>query len=207
MSNIAFEKVSYETFISSIKCTAHIYNSDIKDTLLYDLWDNIKLPKRSTAGSAGYDFFLPFELSLSQGQSVVIPTGIKCKLPMDKVLMLYPRSGLGFKHRLMLSNTIPVIDADYYNNEDNEGHIMIKLYYAGHDDGNIEWKLGISSNGNSHKVFYTPVTKEVLEDKNRTIYLASGKAFAQGVILDYYTTDDDNTDGIRIGGLGSTDKK
>lgn len=86
----------------------------------------IKLPHRATAHSAGYDFFAPYDVFLPTGGSAVIKTGIRARIAEGWVLMLYPRSGLGFKLGLHLANTVGVIDGDYYN-ADNEGHIMIKL--------------------------------------------------------------------------------
>ena len=88
------------------------------------------LPCRATAGSAGYDFFSPANFSLEPGQTVKIPTGIRAKIEDGWVLMLFPRSGLGFKYRLMLNNTVGIVDADYFGAK-NEGHIFIKLTNAG----------------------------------------------------------------------------
>ena len=98
------------------------------------MYDSIKLPQRATAGSAGYDFYAPVELNLKKGESLLIPTGIRSKINDGWVLKIYPRSGLGFKHRVQLDNTVGIIDADYYNSS-NEGHIMIKLSCDAHDDG------------------------------------------------------------------------
>lgn len=84
------------------------------------------LPCRATAGSAGYDFYLPCAVRLEPGQSVKIPTGIRARIDDGWVLKIYPRSGLGFKFRLQLNNTVGIIDSDYYGAE-NEGHIQIKL--------------------------------------------------------------------------------
>ena len=86
----------------------------------------MKLPRRATAKSAGYDFFTPVEVTLQPGETIKIPTGIRVKMEDDFVLKLYPRSGLGFKYRLQLNNTVGIIDADYYDS-DNEGHIFAKL--------------------------------------------------------------------------------
>ncbi len=91
-----------------------------------DGYADIKLPVRATAQSAGYDFFAPTELFLPAGGSAVVKTGVRCKMADGWVLMLFPRSGLGFKLGLRLANTVGIIDADYYG-ADNEGHIMIKL--------------------------------------------------------------------------------
>lgn len=92
---------------------------------------DIVLPKRSTSSSAGYDFFSPFKFTLLPGESIKIPTGIKAYMMMDEVLHIYPRSSLGFKYFLRPANLVPVIDSDYYNNPDNEGHIWIKLRNEG----------------------------------------------------------------------------
>ena len=89
--------------------------------------DKIQMPSRSTGLSAGYDFCLPFDCTISAGESLLIPTFFKVQLDADKVLEVYPRSSLGIKRGLMLANTVGIIDADYYGNPDNEGHIMICL--------------------------------------------------------------------------------
>ena len=91
--------------------------------------DALKLPRRGTAGSAGYDFFTPVDIRLAPGESVCIPTGVRARIDEGWVLTLYPRSGQGFKYRLQLNNTVGVIDSDYFN-ADNEGHIQIKLINA-----------------------------------------------------------------------------
>ena len=94
-------------------------------------YDDIKLPKRATKGSAGYDFFSPFDFSLEPGETIKIPTGIKAKIADGFVLKEYPRSSFGFKYRVRLDNTVGIIDSDYYNNEKNEGHIFIKITNEG----------------------------------------------------------------------------
>lgn len=86
----------------------------------------IPLPRRATAGSAGYDFVSPTEVTVPAGGSALIPTGIRAEMEPGWVLMLFPRSSLGFKHALRLSNTVGVIDSDYAFAK-NEGHIMVKL--------------------------------------------------------------------------------
>lgn len=95
------------------------------------VYESIKLPQRATKGSAGYDFFAPVDLKLEKGKSVLIPTGIRCKIEEGWVLSVYPRSGLGFKHRCQLDNTVGIIDSDYYSSS-NEGHIMIKMSCDAH---------------------------------------------------------------------------
>lgn len=86
----------------------------------------IILPRRATSGSAGYDFFSPVDFELQPGQTILLPTGVRARMDEGWVLMLYPRSGLGFKYRLQLNNTVGVIDSDYFGAK-NEGHIMLKL--------------------------------------------------------------------------------
>lgn len=90
------------------------------------IYDDIKLPKRGTKGSAGYDFYAPVDISLKNGEGIKIPTGIRAEISEGWVLMCFPRSGLGFKYRMQLDNTVGVIDSDYFDAE-NEGHIMIKI--------------------------------------------------------------------------------
>ena len=106
-----------------------------------EILDAIPLPARATAGSAGYDFITPFDVTLKPGESIVIPTGIRCKIKNDWVLQIYPRSGLGFKYRCQLANTVGIIDSDYFNS-DNEGHIMIKLTNDSKDGKVLELKSG-----------------------------------------------------------------
>lgn len=86
-----------------------------------------QLPQRSTYGSAGYDFIAPFDIKIPYGQSMVIPTGVKCAIREDWFLALFPRSGQGFKFGIEIANTVGIIDSDYYDNDDNEGHIMVKI--------------------------------------------------------------------------------
>ena len=86
----------------------------------------IPLPRRATSGSAGYDFVSPLEVTIPGGGTALIPTGIRAEMEPGWVLMLFPRSSLGFRHALRLSNTVGVIDSDYAFAK-NEGHIMVKL--------------------------------------------------------------------------------
>ncbi len=88
--------------------------------------EEIPLPKRSTRGSAGYDFVSPAEITVPAGGKAVIPTGIRCEMREGWVLMIFPRSGLGFRHQIRLSNTVGIIDSDYAFAE-NEGHILVSL--------------------------------------------------------------------------------
>ena len=125
-----FEKVSFEQFK---KDWMKAFGDGFKElsearllSIIIECYNSIKLPKRATAGSAGYDFYLPFHVMLEPGEAQVVPTGIRCKMDNGWVLKCYPRSGHGFKYGVHLANTVGIIDSDYYN-ADNEGHIQIKL--------------------------------------------------------------------------------
>ena len=135
------------------------------------VYEGLKLPKRATQGSAGYDFYTPAAFTLAPGETVKIPTGIRAEMEPQYVLQLFPRSGLGFKYRLQLNNTVGIIDSDYFFS-DNEGHIFAK------------------------------VTNDSNEGK--TVTLEQGTGFMQGIFLEYGITVDDDADGIRNGGFGST---
>ena len=117
-----FEKVSYEQFKKDwINTFDNFSEDDIKK-----IYNDIKLPKRATTGSAGYDFYIPVGIEIHPNLTVKIPTGVRVKIDDGWVLKIYPRSGLGFKYRLQLNNTVGIIDSDYYCS-DNEGHIFIKI--------------------------------------------------------------------------------
>ena len=88
--------------------------------------DEIPMPKRATAGSAGYDFVSPLDVTIEPDGTALIPTGIRAEMEPGWVLVLFPRSSLGFRHALRLSNTVGIIDSDYAFAK-NEGHIMVKL--------------------------------------------------------------------------------
>lgn len=118
-----FEKVSFKEFKKSVLETVITSDEQIQEW-----YDNIKLPQRATTGSAGYDFYAPFDIDIpNESFSIVIPTGIRCKINDGWVLSCYPRSSLGFKYALGLDNTVGIIDSDYYYSS-NEGHIKLKLH-------------------------------------------------------------------------------
>lgn len=133
-----FHKVSMEQFIDAMKGDFPEYNEQD----LRDMYEEITLPKRATKGSAGYDFFSPFAFSLKPGQTIKVPTGIRAEMEEDFVLKLYPRSGLGFKYRLQLNNTVGIIDSDYFYS-DNEGHIMAKITNDSKEDKTVEITAGM----------------------------------------------------------------
>lgn len=127
-----FEKVSFSQWKNDL--LSGDFNdmySRFPESALKQVYDSIKLPKRSTTGSAGYDFHLPMPiLDIPVNSSIIIPTGVRCKMDEGWVLKIYPRSGHGFKYGVHLANTVGIIDADYYG-ANNEGHIQVKLVNDG----------------------------------------------------------------------------
>ena len=171
MKRIAkFHKVSAERFMADWKDT---FPETAEETVA-DIYNKIKLPVRATAGSAGYDFFSPVDITLNPGETVKIPTGIRVEMEQDWVLKCYPRSGLGFKYRLQLNNTVGIIDSDYFYS-DNEGHIFSKII----NDSN----------------------------ESKSVSIQAGTGFMQGIFVEYGITVDDDAQGIRNGGFGSTTQK
>lgn len=151
-----FEKVSFKQF------------AEHGDRQTYD---GIKLPRRATKCSAGYDFYAPTNVVFEAGQTVTIATGIRAAMPSGYFLMIVPRSGLGFKYKLRLNNTVGIIDADYVLSP-NEGHIFVRM----------------------------------TNESDKRLEIKKGEAYAQGILLQYFTTVDDNVTDERQGGLGSTSK-
>lgn len=116
-----FEKVSREQFSKDFtKCIGG------NDAAAERLYDNVVLPKRATAGSAGYDLITPVSFTLAPGEGVKIPTGLRIKMQPGWMLLILPKSGLGSRFRLQLDNTMGLIDCDYYDAA-NEGHIMVPV--------------------------------------------------------------------------------
>lgn len=130
-----FEKVSFDQFKEGMSD----FNFD--ENRLKEIYENIKLPHRATAYSAGYDIYTTVDFKLNPGETVKIPTGIRCRMDGDYGLFIFPRSGLGFKFRLQLNNTVGVIDSDYYGS-DNEGHIFIKITNDSNENKSVELKEG-----------------------------------------------------------------
>ncbi len=129
-----FEKVSFRQFEKDWKKNTRREDSE-------EIYKNLQLPERATTGSAGYDFHAPCDIDLKPGASVLIPTGIRAKMNPGWVLMLFPRSSLGFKYRMQLDNTVGIIDADYYG-ADNEGHIMCRITNDTHDNKTLHINKG-----------------------------------------------------------------
>lgn len=113
-----FKKISFEQFKKDIINDKKIYNE-------------YELPIRSTLTSAGYDFKAISTFELKPGEIKKIPTGVKVQLNNDEFLMIVVRSSMGFKYNVRMCNQIGIIDSDYYNNENNEGHIWIALQNEG----------------------------------------------------------------------------
>ena len=164
-----FEKVSWEQFLEDWRDT---FGNEQEQAKIQEIYDRICLPRRATAGSAGYDFFLTLPIVLRPGESIKVPTGIRARMDVNWVLQIYPRSGLGFKYRLQMNNTVGIIDSDYFYS-DNEGHIFIKILNDSREE--------------------------------KTLELAEGMAFAQGIFMEYGITEDDDVTESRNGGFGSTD--
>ena len=126
-----FEKVSFKQWVWDA------YRENVDEVSLEKLeqykkdYNAIKLPKRATSRSAGYDIFSTFDFGIGQQQDVKIPLGWKVYLKDDEFLMVVPRSGLGFKYYTRLANSTGIIDGDYVDNPDNEGHCWIKLRNEG----------------------------------------------------------------------------
>ncbi|MCI9048962.1 MAG: deoxyuridine 5'-triphosphate nucleotidohydrolase [Coprobacillus sp.] len=136
METAKFYKVSYAQFEKAMLDDFSLNEDEIKE-----IYNQLKLPKRATKGSAGYDFYTPISFQLNPGETIKIPTGIRCEMNPRWVLMIYPRSGLGFKFRLQLNNTVGVIDSDYFYS-DNEGHIFIKITNDSNEGKIVEVKAG-----------------------------------------------------------------
>ena len=119
-----FEKISFNQF-----------KKDIKDNK--ELYDSYPLPKRNSKSTAGYDIYLLEDLSIKPNEIKKIPTGLKAYFNDDEVLLIVVRSSMGFKYNIRLCNQVGVVDADYYNNKDNEGHLWIRIQNEGNETVNI----------------------------------------------------------------------
>ena len=122
-----FEKISFDQF-----------KKDIKDDI--NLYNNYELPKRKTRSSAGYDFLAIEDFTLAPGEIKKIPTGVKAKMLDDEVLIIVVRSSMGFKYNVRATNQVGVIDSDYYNSQENEGHMWVSL--QNHGDKTFSVKAG-----------------------------------------------------------------
>ncbi len=137
----------------------------------------INLPVRKTKHSAAYDIEAAEEVVLPSFQKgmkpTLIPTGLKAYMQSDEVLLIVPRSSGPKKQGISFPHNVGVIDSDYYNNPDNEGHIFVQC----------------------------------INLKDEDVVIKKGEAVAQAIFQKYLTVDDDNAEGMRTGGFGSTDRK
>ena len=150
MNRVAkFSKVSFDQFYNDYCGTFFDDCDKPSKESVREIYDQIKIPTRATKGSAGYDFFAPFDMSLTPGVEMKVPTGI----------------------RVEIDNAVGVIDSDYFHS-DNEGHIFAK----------------------------------VINDsrQNKKLFVKTGSSFVQGILLPYGISYDDEADGVRNGGFGST---
>lgn len=111
-----FEKIEFKTFDGKLKD---------KVTSTKEAYDQLIMPSRATSHSAGYDIYSLYHFVLAPGKSVVVPTGIKTYMQKDEFVSIHVRSSAGFKFGIALKNQVGIIDSDYYNNPENDGHIMI----------------------------------------------------------------------------------
>ena len=135
---------------------------------------NINLPIRKTKHSAGYDIEAAEDVVISANKNIptLIKTGIKAYMPNDEYLLLCNRSSNPKKRGLIMANSVGIIDCDYYNNPDNDGHIMFAFYNV----------------------------------KDEDVKIKKGECIGQGIFQKYYLADNDNAEGERQGGFGSTSK-
>lgn len=122
-----FEKISLEQFIKDYRS---LVRKDENEEKIRQIYNDIRLPKRATSGSAGYDFYSTVTIELKPNETTRIPSGIRVKMKEGYVLNLYPRSSFGLKYQMCLLNTVGIIDSDYYFAE-NEGHIIIGIVNRG----------------------------------------------------------------------------
>ena len=100
----------------------------------------IDLPTRKTGCSAGYDLAAAEDMSLEPGRVTLVPTGLKAYMQPDEYLGIHVRSGFSIRNRVSCVNDEGIIDADYYGNTDNEGHIFVALVNLG--DNSVQIKKG-----------------------------------------------------------------
>lgn len=163
---LLFEKVSENQFNESMKD-----NPNIAD------YSSIKIPRRATYESAGYDFYTPFSFTLQPGESVKIPTGIRILIEgVDAFLALFPRSGLGSKYRLQLNNTVGIIDKDYYYSS-NEGHIYTTIT----NDGNKT--LSVSKGEAYCQGIIIPFIKTLDDDRYKKVIRDGGMGSTDNVTI------------------------
>ena len=150
-----FEKISFKQFAK-----------DVKDDI--ELYNEYKLPQRDTYSTAGYDIYLLNDIKLEPNEIKKIPTGLKCFFEKDEMLLLVVRSSMGFKYNVRLCNQVGVIDADYYNNEDNEGHIWLRVQNEG--DKTVEFAKRDAIAQGIFMKYLTTNSDNILTDKRTSTY-------------------------------------
>lgn len=150
-----FEKISFKQFSKDVKKDERLYNE-------------INIPKRDSNATAGYDICLLNDIVLKPGEIIKLPTGLKCFFENDEVLFLVVRSSMGFKYNIRLCNQVGVIDADYYNNKDNEGHIWIRIQNEG--DKTVELHKGEAIVQGIFIKYLTTNSDKTLELERRSDY-------------------------------------
>lgn len=153
-----FEKVSFEQFNEDVTNGWRVEG-------VVEVYESIKLPKRATKGSAGYDIYSPFNFVLEAGETIKIPTGIRVLLDDDKFLAIYPRSGLGFKYKVQLFNTVGIVDSDYAQS-DNEGHIWAKIYNDSPEGKELVIRQGDAFCQGIIQQFFKVEDDDVIEERN-----------------------------------------
>ena len=145
--------------------SASQFNADCQKLGINASQDGLVLPKRATTGSAGYDFYSPLSFTLAPGETLTVPTGVRVKIDEGYLLSVYPKSGLGFKYRLQLDNTVGIIDADYYYS-DNEGHILVKITNCSTQGKSVTIEKGKAFCQGIFTQFFITYDDEVTEKRN-----------------------------------------
>lgn len=201
-----FEKVSLEQFIQD--CVGFCTNEYALEQAYYQ----IKLPEAKTLDSAGFDFYAPFHIDIYSDAKVRIPTGIRWICEGEELvqygtrfgfyLQLVPRSSLGCKYRLQLSNTMGIIDADYWKS-DNDGHILVDIYRPPMLEVVKSWYTN-DENGILNMVSFPKRGHDAFD--NEVLTIEAGSAFVQGIIQPYVKLPEYTRKEVRNGGFGSTDE-
>lgn len=150
-----FKKISYEQFSKDVKSDKQLYNS-------------IKIPQRDSNATAGYDIYLLEDINLKPNEILKLPTGLKSFFEKDEVLLLVVRSSMGFKYNIRLCNQVGVIDSDYYNNKDNEGHIWIRIQNEGEKE--VSFTKGEAIVQGIFLKYLTTDSDKTLEKERRSDY-------------------------------------
>lgn len=150
-----FEKISFKQFCKDVEENRELY-------------DNIKIPQRDSDSTAGYDICILNDIELKPNEILKLPTGLKCFFEKDEVLLLIVRSSMGFKYNIRLCNQVGVIDADYYNNKDNEGHIWIRIQNEG--EKTVKFNSGEAIVQGIFLKYLTTRSDETLKQERRSDY-------------------------------------